>query len=222
MVADPQTVVRQSLYKYWKEAILNIEKAGYWLEEILKKDRNLAYQWLRKHIQETDTPYEMQKLFRNAIAPLSIEERKEILKLLPESYWRSGFIRGLIGESPELYSALLQDKSKEELHLIPLSGFGVDDVGEESWEEEKWVTKAKLALDAGYTPEDVADAIYGKSYSWQGRISSMWARWMDRYEKLSNNSDPRIKQAGEIGKAKAKANYEKALAEERREDIYGR
>lgn len=93
-------------------------------------------------------------------------------------------------------------------------------MGEESWEEEKWIEKAKAALDAGYSPEDVADAVlYTMSYS--GKKSDMWNRWKSRYEKLCSSSDKRIQKVGEIGKANSESNMKRALEDERREAVFG-
>ena len=163
----------------------------------------------------------MMRVYKSAIAPLANDERKELLRIVPNKMWRGEIVNSLIGDSLELYQNLLENKSKKDFHLSLLHGFKGDTIGEETWEEESWIAKAKVALDAGYTPEDIEDAIFSPSWSREGNASDMWNRWIARYDRLLSNSDPRIKKVGEIGKTKARKNLELALKDERREAIYG-
>lgn len=221
-LAEPQGEIRKSVYNEWRAAMLHIQEDEYWLGQMLSKDSLLAFEWLKKHIGSGSIPYEEVQIIKEAIKPLGFEERRELLKLMPADTWRPELVVSLIGDSLELYRIFLRDESKKTFHLLPLHGFKDDEIGEEVWNEEEWVTKAKAALDAGYKPEDIASAIFSHWTSWSGSESEMWARWLARYEGLCSNSDPRIRKAGEIGKARAKKEYERALAEERREAIYGR
>ncbi|OHE55323.1 MAG: hypothetical protein A2Z47_12135 [Thermodesulfovibrio sp. RBG_19FT_COMBO_42_12] len=163
----------------------------------------------------------MLRVYKSAIAPLGNDKRKELLRIVPNEMWRGEIIDLLVGDSLELYQLLLDDKSKKDLHLLPLHGFKGDTIGEETWEEESWIVKAKLALDAGYTPDNIEDAIFSPISFREGNESDMWNRWIVRYDRLLSNSDSRIQKIGEIGKAKALKNFERALKEERREAIYG-
>ena len=83
--------------------------------------------------------------------------------------------------------------------------------------------KAKLALDAGYTVEQVADAVYPRfgGFSWSGNESNMWAGWVERFDPLCSHEDERIRKIGEVGKAKAEALRDNALKRERHEAVYG-
>ncbi len=221
-LAEPRGEVRRSVYDVWRTAILNMDEDEHWLGQILSKDRLLALEWLKKHIVGESVPYRMVQIIKEAIKALGFEERKELLKLMPSDTWRPELIVSLIGDSLDRYRAFLMDKSKKAYHLLPLRGFKDDEIGEEEWNEEEWVAKAKVALDAGYTPEDISNAIFAFGTSWSGSESEMWARWLARYNALSSNSDPRIRKAGEIGRDKAKEAFARALAEEKREAIYGR
>lgn len=221
-VSEPQGEVRKSVYNGWRRAILHIEVDEYWLGQILSKDSSLAFEWLKKHIMSKSIPYEKVRIIKEAIKPLALEERKELLKLIPADTWRPELIISLIGDSLELYRIFLMDDSKKDFHLLPLRGFKDDEIGEEVWNEEEWVAKAKVVLDAGYTPEDISSAIFSFGTSWSGSESEMYARWLARYESLCSNTDSRIRKAGEIGKDKTKKEYERVLAEEKSEAIYGR
>jgi hypothetical protein len=221
-VAEPKGEIGESLKEKWRAAVLNIQNETHWLGEILKKDETLAFEWLAKHIINTDISHDTLRVFNAAIGSLTIDQRKEILKLLPNDFWRTGIIKTLIGDSLDLYQHLLKNNQKSSVHLMPLRLSSIESFGEgEVWDEEAWVAKAKIALDAGYSPEEVEDAI-SEGWSWSGKISDMWVRWIAFHDRRLQDSDPRIKKVGEIGKAKAKAQYNKELIRERRESIYGR
>jgi hypothetical protein len=85
------------------------------------------------------------------------------------------------------------------------------------------VEKAKLALDAGYSFEEVAGAVYGypMMVSWSGEESAMWLEWVERFDRLCLHEDERIRKVGEIGRAKAEVFQYRALEQERNEAIYG-
>ena len=217
---EPKGKVRNSLKEEWERAILRIDYDDYWLGEILKNDPALSFKWLKAHIAK-EMHYEMLRVYKSAIAPLDKNKRQELLRIVPNEMWRGEIVDFIIEDFFELYQTFLEDKSKKDLHLLPLHGFKGDTIGEETWEEESWITKAKLALDVGYTPENIEDAIFSTSWSCEGNKSEMWNRWIARYDRLLTNSDPRIQKVGEIGKAKAIKNRDYALEEERRGAIYG-
>jgi hypothetical protein len=217
---EPKGKVRDSLKEEWERAILRIDYDDFWLGEILKTDTNLSFKWLKAHITK-EMHYEMLRVYKSAIAPLANDKRQELLKLVPNDTWHGEIVNYLLGDSLELYQYLLEDKSKKDLHLLPLHGFKRDTLGEGAFEEESWIAKAKTALDAGYAPEDIAGAIFSTTLSYSGNMSDMWNCWIARYDRLLSNSDPRIQKVGEIGKAKATKNREYALKEERLEAIYG-
>lgn len=217
---EPKGKVRDSLKEEWGRAVLRINYEEYWLGEILKNDPALSFKWLKAHIPK-GIQYEMLRVYKSAIAPLGNDKRKELLRIVPNEMWRGEIIDLIVGDSLELYQLLLDDKSKKDLHLLPLHGFKGDTIGEETWEEESWIAKAKLALDAGYTPDNIEDAIFSPTSFREGNESDMWNRWIARYDRLLSNSDSRIQKVGEIGKAKARENLERVLKKERREAIYG-
>lgn len=218
--SDPKGEVRDSLRNGWRRAIINFEKEEYWIGEILSKDSSLAYEWLKKHINRDQIPYGEVDIIKKAIEPLGFDERKELLNLIHYDCWRPEIVNELIGDSVELYRVLLKDKKKKPFHLTPLSRFKSSVIGEESWEEEKWIENAKAALDAGYSPEDIVFAVLS-SWSWSGKESDMWSHWKGRYENLCSNGDKRIQKVGEIGKARCVRNMKRALEDERREDVFG-
>lgn len=219
--SDPEGEIRSVLRDDWKKAILRLDYKEYWLGEILKRDSDLSNEWLGIHIRRKEIPYEMLKIYRPAITSLSLKKRKELIKILPRDTWRSDIVCYLIGDSLELYQFLLKDKNKKAFHLFPLRGFKNESFGEEVWDESSWIERAKVALDVGYAPEDIAGAIFSSGWSWSGNISDMWRCWIDRYDRLCSNNDPRIRKTGEIGKENASKELKRSLEEERRAAIYG-
>ena len=78
-----------------------------------------------------------------------------------------------------------------------------------------------LALDHGYSCEDVVDASLDGGRSWMGNESEMWAELRRHFEKLQDDDDSRIIEVGQIG-ARILANREQgAKAREREEAVYG-
>jgi hypothetical protein len=213
-LADPQGAVRDSLRSDWREAVKNSVGGGYWFSEILKGDPSLAYDWLQYRIsKEPPEFFRYERTIKAAVSALDVDARRQILRQVPETYEVAELVACLIGENLVLYRELLNDERLKYLHLVPLSGYP----------EETWVEKAKLALDASYSIEEVADAVYGYPMivSWSGKESAMWAEWVERFGQLCSHEDERIRRVGEAGRAKAEASWDRALERERNEAIYG-
>jgi hypothetical protein len=218
---DPRGKVRETLKMDWERAILRMNYKEYWLGEILKNDPELSFKWLKLRITEKEVPYEMLRTYQSAILPLGNDKREELLGIIPSDTWRGEIVDYLIGDSLELYQVLLRDNDKKDLHLLPLHGFKRDVIEKETWEETSWVAKAMVALNAGYTAEEIEEAIFSPMWSWSDNESEFWRRWIRNYEKLLSHLDPRIQKIGEIGKKKASRALDRSLKEERREAIYG-
>ena len=218
---DPRGKVRDVLKIEWEGAILRINYKAYWLGEILKNDPEVSFKWLKLHVIEKEIPYEMLRTYQSAILPLGNDKREELLRLIPSDTWREEIVDYLVGDSLEFYKVLLRDNDKKDLHLFPLHGFNRDVIGEETWEETSWTAKATVALDAGYTAEEIEEAIFSPMWSRSGSESEFWRRWIGNYEKLLSHRDPRIQKIGEIGKRKASRELDRSLREERREAVYG-
>ena len=214
--ADPEGSVRDSLHEDWREVVIHRVSIGHWLGKVLKDDPLLAYGWLEARMAE-QTP----RLFSHykvaveaAVNALDIEARRRILHRVPETYGVEELVACLVGENLALYRELLNDERLKRLHLVPLVGHP----------EGVWMEKAKLALDAGYSFEEVAGAV--RSYplmvvSWSGKESTMWAEWVEQFDRLCSHEDARIRKVGEAGRARAKASRDRAVEQERDEAIYG-
>ena len=180
---------------------------------MLKDDPSLACDWLTARLEEAQPSLrDYERATVAAVAALSVEARREMLHRVPAVYGTEKLITHLVGANLELYNELLNDERLKRFHLVPLSGHP----------EGAWVNKAKLALDAGHTVEEVADAVYPLfGLAWSGKESNMWAGWVERFAPLCSHEDERIRKIGEVGKTKAEVLRQNALKRERHEAVYG-
>jgi hypothetical protein len=210
--ATPRGTVRDSLKDPWRKAIINCLDIEYEGEEIFRQDPSIAFEWLQLRIKENRISSCRDNLLNAALQVISLEQRKLLLEQIGDGFWHAEVIHGIVGNEPEVYRVLLQNQRLNRFHLAPLAGnpTGV------------WIDKALLALDAGYSASDVAQAIYGGFQFWSGSESIYWAQWTESFEPLLTHNDPGIRSVGQIGKDRALAQKDRALARERLEDIYGR
>jgi hypothetical protein len=213
--ANPKGTVRDSLQGAWRDAVLNVVEDDYRLAEILRGNPDLAYNWLRNRILEGYPPlFRYKRAIRAVTDMLDLDAKRSILRQFPETYEVAEVVASLIDEDLDLYRELLNTERLEILHLVPLAGTI----------EGIWAEKAKLALDAGYQPGEIAGAAYGYPMSvtvkW-GKESMMWAEWIERWTQICSHEDEQIREVGEAGKDFAQARYEEALKRERDEAVYG-
>ena len=79
-----------------------------------------------------------------------------------------------------------------------------------------------MALDAGYSPKDVAAAVITYHMAWSGEESAMWVDWVDVFTQLERDGDERIRSVGAAGRASAESSKKAALESERMEAVRGR
>ncbi len=213
--AEPRGNVRDSLQSEWRSAVINASEESFWLQEILKTDPAIAFEWLQQQIPLGSLgSISMKKSYAAGISVLDMERRKKLLAQVPNTLNSARFVSTLVGMDPTLYKELLQMDLQKDLHLAPLSGYP----------EGEWVEMAKLALEVGYSVEDVAGSAYGYPLmvvSWSGKASAKWQEWKNRFEQLFEHEDEQIRAVSEAGKAIAEARLQNALEEERNEEIYG-
>lgn len=211
--ATPYGTARESLIDDWRRAIIRATDDDFWLSQVLK-DSSLARDWLAQRVSEQYAElYRLEKAVGTAMQALSLDDRRELLNDLSPSYYSSlDLVRRLVGGELELYRGLLADARLKQLHLCPLAGHP----------DAVWTEKAKLALDAGYSPRDVAAAVVTYPMGWSGELSAMWADWVDVFTQLERDGDERIQSVGAAGRASAESSQNAALEEERSEAVRGR
>src|SRR5690606_34082467 len=98
------------------------------------------------------------------------------------------------------------------VHLAPFAGHP---------NPTDWAEKAKAALAAGYSHEDIAEAAFGHGWSWSGSEAGMWGEWVARFEVLRAHEDAGVREIAVVGARIAAGRRERAAEREREEEIRG-
>lgn len=211
--ATPRGNIPKSLRTCWRSAVINCLQGEYWGEEIFRKDPSIAFEWLKRRIKENCNFSSLgENLLKTALQVISLEHRKSLLEQIKSDFRYSEVVAGIVDDEPEVYRILLQNQFLRAFHMAPLAGEDLSSV---------WIVKALLALEAGYSASDIAQAVYAVFWTWSGDESAYWARWAQSFEPLLTHSDIRIRAIGQTGRDRALTARDKALDEERLEGIYG-
>lgn len=214
-----------SLGSAWQQAILqsaessaaDSEHHSYWIGKILEQDGELATEWLIRLVKNKPDffAYHVGQIAEKSAATLSENQRRIVLRAFPPNWQPSPVNRKvvgvLVGNSLDLYRELLNSKDLACIHLAPLAGKPGNG----------WETKAILALDSGYSVEEIVFATQDVMISWQGPESEMWSGWRRAFERLQVDIDPRIVRIGELGSDIMSERENKAREEERHREIHG-
>ena len=216
--------VLESLRGPWRRAILRSawgEAKGrsndYWVGEILSKDGNLAADWLKLNLTappESPSRWMTHGLAKTAVKSLGHEQRQNVLTRLVGADAVSAMpevIKLLVSGDLDLYRQLVDAESLEQHHLDPLEG-GPD---------ATWRPIALAALDCGYSVQDILDATIGRSRSWVGPASEMWAGERRAFEALLNDADDRIVAVGRAGVQYTSTREQDAIDRETAEAVEG-
>lgn len=206
----------------WKQAFLRSAETrisstdSYWTGDILARDGELAVEWLIRFLDsdQSSFAYYAEEAATKAVATLNSAQRTKILATIRPTDRFIGtpqVIRVLVGNDVDIYRHLLELQGLKYYHLSPL-------LGEPSGD---WKEIAVLALDHGYSPQDVAEANLSGERSWAGHESLMWAELRRHYEELKAGEDIRISQIGEIGVRIVGKMEQRAKVRERDEAVYG-
>jgi hypothetical protein len=214
--AEPKGTVRKAVRKEWEAALITAPAEPYWLNEVFEGNPSLARSWLQARFDEGLPIYfdrSWKKAIQAVVRVLDTEGRSYFLHQLPEDDMMGEAVKHLVGDDLDVYRNFLEDDRYSSLHLIPLSR-SLDEV---------WIEMVGLALDAGYNKGDIVGATF-----WPvgitiraGPESKKWRTWVERFERLSEHTDPRIREIGRLGREQAQASLEKALKRELEEGVYG-
>lgn len=226
-IADPRGDVEPSISKAWRRVILGARSRtaegnrlgsnpAYWLGEILANDGDLAYAWLKAEI-ETEPISGFLFLHRTDPAARAVQgmvpgQRREFVAL--ENFGDScrSLVRLLVGTDSEAFKVLLARDSLESYHLAPLAG--VPDAG--------WWDLAKIALQNGISPSDVAQsAFHLESDGWSGPESEYRGEWTAGFETVPPAAGPDLKEVSRIGIGIATDKVDAARRRERQEAMRG-
>ena len=221
--AEPQGHVRESLRDAWRTAIVRCPTGENGIGEILKTDPELALRWLVSRIDSiAHKNMESDQTISDALSTLDVAGRRTLLGSLPENFFDGRIIARLIADDLDLYRDFLAIHRPSDQHLAPLCGASTTEDFETAPSLGKsWAEKAVLALDHGYTPEDVAQATLGMFFSWCRNASEMWNAWVMQFESMLTHPDRRVQVVAEIGRTLAVRNRDDALRSERASAVFG-
>lgn len=207
---DPEVV------PLWRAAVIRATgergDGGFWLGRLLASDPDLAARWLGNRLKRSPPPTLVgQNPVDDAIGALDETARRELLGSLTVGLSSAFVARRLVGDSKAVYESLLRNQGLVGLHLAPL------------WRQpnETWLGLADLALDHGYSVDDVAAAAYQGMHSWTGEESSMWESWIDAFRALDVGEDVSLKAVRERGMELATLRRDLALKREREQQVFG-
>lgn len=211
-----------SLDDAWRRAFLRSAEIrmsstdSYWTGEILARDGQLAVDWLIRFLNSDQSSFSFyaQEAATKAVETLNSARKISILAAIRPSDRIIGtpqVIDALVGNDADVYHHLLELERLKYYHLSPLLG---EPIG-------LWKEIAILALDHGYSPQDVVEANLGGERSWAGHESLMWAELRNHYEQLQTDKDIRVSEIGDIGTRIVGNMEQRAKERERDEAVYG-
>jgi hypothetical protein len=212
--ADPEGTVPSALQDVWRTAIIEHAEIKHTLEAIFAAEPPIALEWLTRRVGNQRvhryTHYEHQA-FSKAIEVVGRDGRLRLLDHLAPDMGSHHIVRDLVGRDAAMYRDLLSRSHLKWLHLAPLAD-GPD---------EEWSPLALLALNAGYSVNEVADAVRGMVFAW-GSEAEMWESWAERFRPLREHPDARVRQIGAVGVNNAENQRDRARRGERAEAVHGR
>ena len=209
---EPAGTVRPELERQWRLAIRDVGPNHYALKDIFEQDSTLAFGWLEAQLRADRHLSMHDQAFHAACKAINREQRAQLLRLFTRKNYSDECFDLVMGEETDLFAEWLQYQVDAYLRLRPLDR----DVG------PRWEQMALLALEAGASPNDLADHCMPSftGVMW-GPFSQYFLERIPAYETLVNHADPRFRPAGQRGLDSMRADAERELQRERREEIYG-
>lgn len=212
---DPEGEISADLMEDWRVVVVERMEDEHTLKAIFSADPSIAYDWLARRVGTSTGPRNSwleDEPFATAITLMNLDQRKQLIARVTSDTWPREIVSLLVGRDFELYQLLLERPDLKFHHLEPLRGDP----------DASWITLARLAVDAGYTPEEIAGATRGMMWSWDGEESAMWTRWAELFRPLADDGDPVVRRIGRAGLSEAEEHLQRARTQERREAVRGR
>ncbi len=225
-LSEPKGQVRVEIVADWRAAILRsrVERPGGptraaqfqpRLGDILASDPDLAVEWLLARLTEPGRPSFVRERspFAKALQSLDAARRGVVLGSLGQEPLPRALVSTLVGKDPNLYKELLSRRALANYHLEPLAGVP----------DEEWLEKATVAVEAGFTPRDIAGAAFRivGVQTWWGSESRHWSQWDQAFARFE--SDPRepVREIARHGRRIAQERIQRAQEREHQEELQG-
>jgi hypothetical protein len=210
---EPAGSVRPELEQQWRAAIPDVGPSHYALQDIFKKDSSLAFEWLHAQFKSGERRLSIHDhAFPAAARNLTKDERARLIRLFTRQNYDDDCFDLVTGDDVELFSVWLKHQTDEYLRLRPLDR----DVS------ERWERMARLAFDAGISPEDIAENC--SLNHWvvsSGPLSTHLLSRIPLYEALVAHDDPRFHIVGTRVLEWLRPAAQKQLEREQRVEVYG-
>ncbi|MBY0231278.1 MAG: hypothetical protein K2W96_18505, partial [Gemmataceae bacterium] len=207
--ADPSGSVRLGLRAAWREAALR--STGPLPDPFYRADGSFARDWLAARYAEGPATFLHERHdMEAAYAALDASQRADLLALLPDRHWAGDAVQRLVGDDLALYRALLSDERLRVHHRRPLRGRP----------DAAWAGKAVLALEAGYSAAEVAEAGPSLGSGWPACRRTRWTEWLAHYEALDGHADRRLREVARAGREAGRERLARMARDDRREDSY--
>lgn len=208
---DSENSIAPFLADAWEQAVIAHVSKEYELCRIFETNHELAFRWLLDRGTTDKLRYHSEdNVIASAASLISSEQKRQVLEQSADVHNARFIVRFLIGNDEVLYRKFLTDQSRKHLHLEPVTGSP----------DETWAKLAIVALDAGYSVQEVAYRAQSRGgFAW-GSTSSKYEKQADEWSTLLMHHDPRIRQAAELGKDENLRQAKKwKLDEQREEDV---
>jgi hypothetical protein len=221
--AEPQRQVTMEIRDTWRHAILRSAQVndqlvttgsggfGQWLGDILSTDGNLAFEWLNLFLDRDSGSTEIRGPVAKAVDALCEAHRLAIIESMGPGPLAYRLLPRLVCRKVAVYTGLLAFERLKDFHLRPLEGLP----------DEEWAGLARLALDAGFDPYEIARASLVGIHSYTGYGREYWVEWDRAFAELEVHSDEELRKIGHYGRQQAKENLRQAAAERRQHELHG-
>jgi len=178
---------------------------------VFQADPSIAADWLVARSGDTARGllWRSRRVVEDAIKCLRPEDRLHVVSALASGFDDWDITRGVVSHDLAAYQALLERADLRDVHLAPLSDMPTG----------SWVKLALAALDRGYLPEAIVEVARSDGHGWVGEVSDMLAGWIEAYDRLIKDPDPRLREIGRLGADRDRRQQAEARVKERRRRI---
>ena len=128
----------------------------------------------------------------SAIGNLSVESRRHLLERVPAekaNLYTRDLVAVLVGDEEELLAAVFARAELRHYQDTALRGRPT----------ASWLKRAAMALDHGWTAEQVVAACTSGLVGWTGPEAEYWGAWVEDFRKLGRSGGRHRKQLSEAG-----------------------
>lgn len=216
---QPEGEIQPEVAESWRTAILRssayppVSGARSDLRQVLAADPALAYDWLRQRWLDKNLdrhPYE--RVTKTAIEALESTARISMLDWLPPRTAAFNLVPLVVGDRLEVFRHLLSVAALADYHLRGLGGLP----------NKIWAEKARLALERGYSPRDIAHhTIWTPGHSHRRFDSQHWQEWIDAFAVFTQDPNPELVETVRCGMEMAGQELQKAADQKRGAELHG-